>query len=422
MSTAWPAAPPCGWWMRIRACGRAKRLPVRPGGEQHRGGRGGLADADRRHVGLDVLHRVVDREEPGDLAAGRVDVDRDVLVRVFALEVQQLGDDQVGDRVVDRRAEEDDALLEQPGVDVERALAAVRLLDDRGDEVVPDRLAHSADSSFGCRLSSGASVCLGWRRPRGGVRSTRVAVLVDDRGVVDQELAGPCLGRCQSVPPRARPAVRDPAAPSRASRPTRSASRSISASTSSSVASMLLLRRRRPAARGRPCTASVDASRDVGDERLLLLAGGREVLRDGGALRLEPVREVVQPALHLLLRRAARAARCRRGSASGLEHLVAHEHLRLHLARTSSSRLADVGAQLVDGVELARPPTTHSSSTSGRTLRLASLTRTWKATSSPARSPKRSGSVSLNLRMSPGRLPTQLGRRARGRPSSEPTS
>jgi hypothetical protein len=30
MSTAWPPAPPWGWWMRMRACGRAKRLPSVP--------------------------------------------------------------------------------------------------------------------------------------------------------------------------------------------------------------------------------------------------------------------------------------------------------------------------------------------------------------------------------------------------------
>ena len=30
MSTAWPAAPPWGWWMRIRALGRAKRFPFVP--------------------------------------------------------------------------------------------------------------------------------------------------------------------------------------------------------------------------------------------------------------------------------------------------------------------------------------------------------------------------------------------------------
>src|SRR3954449_5857383 len=71
------------------------------------------ADADRRHVRLDELHRVVDRETGVDRATGRVDVDRDVLVRVLGLEVEELGDDQVRDLVVDRGAQEDDALVEE---------------------------------------------------------------------------------------------------------------------------------------------------------------------------------------------------------------------------------------------------------------------------------------------------------------------
>ena len=48
-------------------------------------------------VRLDELHRVVDREPGVDRAARRVDVERDVLVRVLRLEVEQLGDDQVRD-------------------------------------------------------------------------------------------------------------------------------------------------------------------------------------------------------------------------------------------------------------------------------------------------------------------------------------
>src|SRR4051794_17420581 len=76
------------------------------------------ADADRLDVGLDELHRVVDREPGVNRAARRVDVDADVLVRVFGLEVDQLGDDQVGDVLGDRRAEEDDPLVEQARVDV----------------------------------------------------------------------------------------------------------------------------------------------------------------------------------------------------------------------------------------------------------------------------------------------------------------
>src|SRR3972149_3463604 len=60
----------------------------------------------------------------------------DVLLRILALEVEELGHHEVPDVVVDRRAEEHDALLQEPGVDVERTLAAAGLLDDDGDEGV----------------------------------------------------------------------------------------------------------------------------------------------------------------------------------------------------------------------------------------------------------------------------------------------
>jgi hypothetical protein len=43
--------------------------------------------------------------------------------------VEELGDDQVRDLVVDRRAEKDDALVQEARVDVERALAARGLFD-----------------------------------------------------------------------------------------------------------------------------------------------------------------------------------------------------------------------------------------------------------------------------------------------------
>ena len=51
-----------------------------PGAEQELAHRGGEAEADRRDVAADVLHRVVDREAVGHRAAGRVDVERDVPV------------------------------------------------------------------------------------------------------------------------------------------------------------------------------------------------------------------------------------------------------------------------------------------------------------------------------------------------------
>ena len=69
-----------------------------------------MPGADRLNVRLDVLHGVVDRQAGLDRAARRIDVERDVLVGILGLQKQQLGDDQVGDLVVDGRPQEDDAL------------------------------------------------------------------------------------------------------------------------------------------------------------------------------------------------------------------------------------------------------------------------------------------------------------------------
>jgi hypothetical protein len=104
-----------------------------PGEDQRRHGRG-QPDADGRHPRAHVLHGVVDGEAGGHRAARGVDVDEDVLLGILAFEKQQLGHDQVGDLIVDRRAQEDDAVTQQARVDVEGALAARRGLDDHRDE------------------------------------------------------------------------------------------------------------------------------------------------------------------------------------------------------------------------------------------------------------------------------------------------
>ena len=58
----------------------------------------------------------------------------DVGLGVFRLQEQQLGDDGIGHVVVDLRAEEDDAVLQQAAVDVHRPLFAAALLDHKGDQ------------------------------------------------------------------------------------------------------------------------------------------------------------------------------------------------------------------------------------------------------------------------------------------------
>ena len=109
-------------------------LAVRAGRQQDRGHRRRHADADRADRRPQVLHGVVDREAGRDLAAGRVDVQADVLLRVLGLEEQELGDHQVGEVVLDRVTQEDDPLAQQPRVDVVGALPPAGGLDDHGHE------------------------------------------------------------------------------------------------------------------------------------------------------------------------------------------------------------------------------------------------------------------------------------------------
>lgn len=82
-----------------------------------------------RHVGLDELHRVEDRQTGRDRTARRIDVQRDILVRIFAFQEQQLRDHQVRHLVVDGTDHEDDAFLEQARVNIVRTLAATALFD-----------------------------------------------------------------------------------------------------------------------------------------------------------------------------------------------------------------------------------------------------------------------------------------------------
>lgn len=85
--------------------------------------------ADRR---LDHLHGVVDGQTRGHLPARRVDVEVDVLLRVLAVQEQQLGHDDVGNLIVDRGAQKDDAVAQQQRVDVKGAFASPVGLDDHG--------------------------------------------------------------------------------------------------------------------------------------------------------------------------------------------------------------------------------------------------------------------------------------------------
>ena len=79
-----------------------------------------------------MLHYVVDGHPGIRQAARGIDVEEDVFARVSAVEVEDLGDEQVGDLVVYFLAQKNDPLAQQKGVDVEGPFASGRLVEHRG--------------------------------------------------------------------------------------------------------------------------------------------------------------------------------------------------------------------------------------------------------------------------------------------------
>src|ERR1700676_4085560 len=101
-------------------------------GEENGGDGGGLSNASGNHVGLHELHGVIDGETGGDGTAWRIDIKLDIALGIFGLEEEHLCGGEVGDVIVDRRANEDDVLFEEPRVDVIGAFATAGLFDHHG--------------------------------------------------------------------------------------------------------------------------------------------------------------------------------------------------------------------------------------------------------------------------------------------------
>lgn len=91
--------------------GQSIALALGTGAKQKCAHAGCQTNADSGHVAADELHGVVDRQAGADDATRAVDVEADVLIRILALQIEKLGDYQVGYLVADRRAQKDDALL-----------------------------------------------------------------------------------------------------------------------------------------------------------------------------------------------------------------------------------------------------------------------------------------------------------------------
>jgi hypothetical protein len=118
-------------------------LALGAGRQQDSGHAGAHPDAICANIGPDHAHRVVDRETGVDLAAWRIEVDADVGFRIVMIEKEQLRHQQVGNLAIDRCAEKDDAVLEQPRVNVECSLAAIGAFDHHRHQIFDLRDFHS---------------------------------------------------------------------------------------------------------------------------------------------------------------------------------------------------------------------------------------------------------------------------------------
>jgi hypothetical protein len=58
----------------------------------------------------------------------------DVLFRILHLEEEELRDHEIGDVIIDARADENDAILEESRINIVAALTATGLFDNDGNE------------------------------------------------------------------------------------------------------------------------------------------------------------------------------------------------------------------------------------------------------------------------------------------------
>ena len=113
--------------------GQSDALALGAGGQQERAHAGSHADADGRHIALDILHGVVDGHAGRHGSAGAVNVHLDVLVGILRFQIKKLGNHQAGSCIVHLFAQEDDAVIEQAGENIIGTLTPIGLLHNIGD-------------------------------------------------------------------------------------------------------------------------------------------------------------------------------------------------------------------------------------------------------------------------------------------------
>src|SRR4030065_2294588 len=103
--------------------GKSKSFPLLACCEQQSRNAGWLPHAYRGHLGPNILHRIVNRKSRRDNSSWRIDVEMNILGRIFRFQKKHLGNDQVGDIIVDRRPNKNDSFLQKTGIDIISPLA-----------------------------------------------------------------------------------------------------------------------------------------------------------------------------------------------------------------------------------------------------------------------------------------------------------
>ncbi|CDN42670.1 hypothetical protein BN871_BS_00270 [Paenibacillus sp. P22] len=141
------------------AVGKREALALGSCGQQQGPHAGGHAYADRGNIRLDELHCIINTHAGRDRTAGRVDVQVDILLRIVSRKEEQLGDDGIGDVIVDGAAKKDNPVLEETGIDIVRSFTAVCLFDYDRDQIHATNLLSIVEFRYTTILSRSDIPC-----------------------------------------------------------------------------------------------------------------------------------------------------------------------------------------------------------------------------------------------------------------------
>src|SRR3989344_6978065 len=103
--------------------GKSKSFPLSPGRKKPGAARGSHANADSGNIRLNVIHGINHGQSGRSRSTWRIDVKRDIFLRILKLEKKKLGNDNISNIVIDRSAEKHDSLTQKSRVNIIRSFS-----------------------------------------------------------------------------------------------------------------------------------------------------------------------------------------------------------------------------------------------------------------------------------------------------------